>query len=237
MQLVGFLIHVLCILKISTPKNQNIIKSLNAETTIVKHLRSDIAQGALKPGAPLLQDELAERFKVSRVPIRDALKVLEADGLITLLPNRTAIVTVLTAEDVEEIFNIRRMLECDLIRRALVLATVTDQKAVQKVLRQLDAATTGIQFAKLDREFHATMYQPAKQPRQQMIVDKLGQQLARFYGSTLDFLSYHRACQGSHHELAEAFLQRNSGKSATCLDQHLQLAMQKILALVAVNKG
>lgn len=212
------------------------MKSLNAETTIVRHLRSDITRGTLKPGAPLLQDELAERFKVSRVPIRDALKVLEADGLITLLSNRTAIVTALTAVDIEEIFNIRRMLECDLIRRALMLASSTDHKAVQKVLRLLDTATSGTQFAKLDCEFHAAMYQPAKQPRQQVIVDKLGQQLARFYGSTLDFRSYHQDCQGSHHEIAEAFLHREADRASTCLDQHLNLAKQKILALVSINK-
>jgi len=152
------------------------------------------------------------------------------------LANRTAIVTVLTAEDIEEIFNIRRMLECDLIRRALVRATANDHKAVQIILRLLDGATSGTQFAKLDREFHTAMYQPARQPRQQVIVDKLGQQLARFYGSTLDFQSYHQVCQGSHHEIAEAFLLRDVDKATTCLGQHLHLAQQKILALVAINK-
>jgi DNA-binding GntR family transcriptional regulator len=202
----------------------------------VRHLRNDIARGTLEPGAPLLQDELAERFKVSRVPIRDALKVLEADGLITLLANRTAIVTVLTAVDIEEIFNIRRMLEGDLLRRALMLASSSDHKAVQKILRLLDSATSGTQFAKLDREFHAAMYQSANQPRQQVIVDKLGQQLARFYGSTLDFRSYHQDCQGSHHEIAEAFLHRETDRASACLDQHLKLAKQKILALVPINK-
>jgi DNA-binding GntR family transcriptional regulator len=212
------------------------MKSLNAETTIVRNLRSAIARGTLKPGIPLLQDELAERFKVSRVPVRDALKALEADGLITFLANRTAIVTVLSAEDIEEIFNIRRMLECDLICRATMLATSLDQRSVQKSLSLLDTATSGAQFAKLDREFHAAMYQPAKQPRQQVIVDKLGQQLARFYGSTLDFCSYHQDCQGSHHEIADAFLRRDGDRAATCLDRHLALAKQKILVLVSINK-
>lgn len=212
------------------------MKALKTETTIVGQLRSEIAQGTLKPGFALLQDELAKRFNVSRVPIRDALKVLEADGLISLLANRTAIVTVLTAEDIEEIFNIRRMLECDLIRRALIRATANDHKAVQKILRLLDTATSGTQFAKLDRDFHVAMYQPAKQPRQQVIVDKLGQQLARFYGSTLDFCSYHQNCQGSHHEIAEAFLRRDEDGASACLDRHLSLAKQKILALVAINK-
>lgn len=212
------------------------MKSLNAETTIVRNLRRAIARGTLKSGSPLLQDELAERFKVSRVPIRDALKALEADGLITFLANRTAIVTVLNAEDIEEIFNIRRMLECDLMRRATMLATSVDQRAVQRALSLLDAATSGTQFAKLDREFHAAMYQPAKQPRQQVIVDKLGQQLARFYGSTLDFSSYHQDCQGSHHEMADAFLHRDADRASICLDRHLNFAKQKILALVSIHK-
>ncbi len=211
------------------------MKSLNAETIIVRQLRDDVTRGVLKPGAALLQNELAERFKVSRVPIRDALKVLEANGLITLLPNRTAIVTALSADDIEEIFAIRQMLECDLIRRAALLATVDDHKAVQKILHQLDRVSTGKQFAKLDRELHVALYQAAKRPRQQMIVDKLGQQLARFYGSTLELRSYHQECQGSHREIADAFVNRGADAAASCVDKHLHLVKQKILALVAIN--
>lgn len=51
-----------------------------------------------------------------------------------------------------------------------------------------------------------------------------------------DFQSYHQDCQGSHHEIAKAFLQRDADKATTCLGQHLHLAQQKILALVAINK-
>jgi DNA-binding GntR family transcriptional regulator len=57
-----------------------------------------------------------------------------------------------------------------------------------------------------------------------------------FAASTLDFGSYHEDCQGSHHEIADAFLRREGDRAAACLDQHLTLAKQKILALVSINK-
>ena len=193
-------------------------------------------RGRLKPGSTLLQDALAARFHVSRVPIRDALKVLEADGLITLLPNRTAVVTILTADDIEEMFAIRQMLECDLICRATLLADSNDRKLVQKILQRLDVASSGSQFAKLDREFHAALYQAAKRHRQQVIVEKLGQQLARFYGSTLEFASYHQECQGTHHEIAHAFIHRDAEQTVLCLERHLNLAKKKILALLPIQK-
>jgi len=207
----------------------NAVKQLNSESLIVNTLRSEIEIGVLQPGQRLLQDELALRFHVSRVPVRDAIKTLESIGLVTLLPNRTAQVTCLCAAEVEEIFSIRIMLECDLIERATANAGATDHVRVSEISGMLDKVRTGERFAALDRELHAALYAPAGLHRQFEIVTNLGQLLARYYSSALNLKSYHGECQGGHHQIVEAFIQGNSRSAATHLKLHLQTAQAKIL--------
>ncbi|MCC0054243.1 MAG: GntR family transcriptional regulator [Rhodobiaceae bacterium] len=78
---------------------------------LVERLRALVTQGALKPGEKIPERELCERFGVSRTPMREALKVLAADGLVTLTPNRGATVTQLTIEDLEDVFPVMGALE------------------------------------------------------------------------------------------------------------------------------
>ncbi|HEY8710646.1 MAG TPA: GntR family transcriptional regulator [Burkholderiaceae bacterium] len=212
------------------------MKRLNSEAIVVTALKRDIAQGTLAPGTPLLQDELAARFRMSRVPIRDAIKALEAEGMVEVLPNRTAMVVDHSRADIEEIFSMRAMLECDLLRRASALASAADHEAVSEIVAMLDAVRTGERFAQLDRELHEALYTPAFRPRQQEIVNRLGQQVARFYASSLELQGYFNECQGGHHEIVSAFLKRDSNGAVKALASHLRAAELKVLGLVKAQE-
>lgn len=85
-------------------------------------LREAIYSGKLQPGEQLRQEELAERYGISRIPVREALRQLEAEGLVTRQPNRGAVVAALSVQEVIEMLDIRIGLEC----RALML----DRKSV-----------------------------------------------------------------------------------------------------------
>ena len=87
--------------------------------TVAEALRSEILEGRISPGAELQQAEIAARFGVSRIPVRDALNLLAAERLVDLRPNRTARVVSLTAAELDEIFDLRRLLETDALARAL----------------------------------------------------------------------------------------------------------------------
>jgi DNA-binding GntR family transcriptional regulator len=78
-----------------------------APETIAAALRADILSGATKPGALLRQEELAARFAMSRIPVRDALRLLEAEGLVTIATNRGAQVSRLSCSEVAEIYHLR----------------------------------------------------------------------------------------------------------------------------------
>src|SRR5512132_4234499 len=97
---------------------------------IAETLREEILRGDVAPGQALRQEELADRFGVSRLPVRDALLRLEAQGLVHVYPNRGAFVISLSAEDVTEIFDLRILLEGDLIERAVPRLTADDWRRI-----------------------------------------------------------------------------------------------------------
>src|SRR5688572_6464585 len=97
---------------------------------IADSLRDEILRGVIEPGAPLRQEELAERFQVSRIPVRDALLRLESQGLVHVYPNRGAFVISLSADEVREIYDMRILLEGDLIERAVPRMTAEDWRRI-----------------------------------------------------------------------------------------------------------
>jgi DNA-binding GntR family transcriptional regulator len=109
--------------------------------TIVESLLADVFQGRLRAGTHLVTQELAERFGVSHTPIREALISLAGMGIIDLLPNRGAIVRRVTAHEVREVYQVRRVLECEAARSACGRIGLADLHALAESLRKLMANT------------------------------------------------------------------------------------------------
>src|SRR3982751_2703327 len=85
----------------------------------VEALRERILRGDYPEGEPLRQDALAEELGVSRIPVREALRQLEAEGLVTFSPHRGAVVSSLSLDEIDELFELRAAIESDLLRRAI----------------------------------------------------------------------------------------------------------------------
>ncbi len=120
----------------------------------------------MAPGHPLRQEELAHRFGVSRLPIRDALLRLEGEGLVAVYPNRGAFVASLSADEVREIYDLRMLLEGDLLARAVPLLTTADWRRIDVALVEAAVGAHELEWATLDRAFHLVLYTPADRPRQ-----------------------------------------------------------------------
>src|SRR5690625_3833023 len=102
--------------------------STTAVLGVVKRLRSEILNGNLKKGDRLVQDEWANKLKVSRMPIREALTQLEMEGLIELIPHKGAVVTPITKQDIEEIYIIRSTIEGIVVQQSLPHLTSKDKE-------------------------------------------------------------------------------------------------------------
>jgi len=152
-------------------------------SAIVEQLRRGILAGRYAAGEQLRQDALAAEFGVSRIPVREALFQLEAEGLVVIAPHKGAIVSAFSIEEIDDVFNLRVLLEPRLLAQSAPQLAVDDYAA----LTALDGAFTRAsaqqdvaQWGELNARFHLALYRHARQPRTLNIVTALLQSSERF---------------------------------------------------------
>ncbi len=149
-------------------------------TLVAGSLRDAIQSGRLADGAELNQVAIAERFGVSRVPVREALRVLEAEGWITALPNRRAVVSALSAEQIDEIFAIRALLEAYLIEKSIDRITKERIARLRELCDAMDACGDHQQWVTANADFHRTLLEAADSPVTLQIINQLSSQVERY---------------------------------------------------------
>src|SRR6185312_3113196 len=118
--------------------SENLIRTMSGQITA--RIREKILAGVYPPGAALLQDSIAAEFGVSKIPVREALVRLRAEGLIDIEAHRGFRVRPLSATEVDEVFRLRLTLEPAAVAAGARLATEADHEAAREALRALDAA-------------------------------------------------------------------------------------------------
>ncbi|RBQ19303.1 GntR family transcriptional regulator [Spongiactinospora rosea] len=135
---------------------------------VLDHLRRAILTGRLAPGSPIRQDALAEQLGVSRVPLREALKILEGEGQVIYRPRRGYMVAELALEDFLEVYRLRQILEEEAVRRAIDKMTDEDIERLEEAHEDVVAAAKSgeiIAMAAANRRFHFTLIDAAGMAR------------------------------------------------------------------------
>lgn len=144
---------------------------------VVEAIREKILTGAIKAGEPLRQAALADELKVSRIPVREALLQLEAEGLVEFEAHKGATATKLSAEQVTELFELRALLECELLRLAIPKLTEAELAQSEQLLQQMASAFhdvgTKSSWSELNTRFHLSLYKAAERPLTFEIVQNL----------------------------------------------------------------
>lgn len=202
-------------------------------------LRANILSGEFAPGQRLSPQELSERLQVSVTPIRDALRRLEADGLVEVLPRRGTFVFQFTAQDVKDVFESRRIIE----QAAAEKLPIASETVIQRMSAWLDAMASLIdgetvsdypRYLELDQEFHTCILEILQ-----------NQRLAEFYHSLRAHTYVARALvpaaerrlpqtHEEHCEILEAFQQRNVAQARQGIATHLDNATADILHRMAL---
>ena len=131
-------------------------------------LRADVVSGHLQPGEQVVQETLAERYGVSRVPLREALKILEGEGLVTYRPHRGYFVTDLSIDELREVYRIRELLEAEALTAALNRLTDVDLDAIELLAGDVEAAMgvgDVLAITEANRRFHFAIYEASGMPR------------------------------------------------------------------------
>lgn len=144
-------------------------------------IRDGIMVGRYPPGEKLWQDRLAKELDVSRIPIREALFALASEGLVTLLPNRGAIVPELSEADLEELYALGMALESMAARRAVAQLTPIDLAVMKDALDRMRTAHDDLPtWYSLNQTFHCTVVEACGWPRLIKLVDGVRRSLGRY---------------------------------------------------------
>ena len=144
------------------------VRPPTAQEAVLTEIRRLLVTGELAPGAPVRQEAVAERLGVSRVPVREALKVLEGEGHVVYLPHRGYVVAELSVEDLTEVYRLRELLEAEAIRVAVPRLDDATVTAIEHAARAVDAAGRRRDLVAMtadNREFHFLLFDAAGMPR------------------------------------------------------------------------
>lgn len=212
-------------------------------SAIAEHLRQEILDGQHASGAQLRQDALAERFQVSRIPVREALFQLEAEGLLVMQPHRGAIVSSFSVEEIADIFELRALLEPRLLAVSLPRMREEDFAQVAGLdadFAQAVQAADMTRWGELNARFHMSLYQRAPRPRTLSIVAALLQSGERF--TRLQMNRQNAMVRAAEDHQALLALCRRGDVEGACahLAQHIDKVRRDLLDLLgsqAVSGG
>jgi DNA-binding GntR family transcriptional regulator len=147
---------------------------------IAAEIRSAVLSGEMRPGMRIRQELLAAHFSASRIPVREALKQLENEGLVVLAPNRGAWIADVNSEESIEVYKIREVVEPLAILESVPYLTDADIDSLDAMVRELETATSLEDYIQLDRQFHLRTYSGAGMRQLLAMVE-------RFWNSTQHF--------------------------------------------------
>lgn len=190
---------------------------VTAEEAVTRALRRAIREGILAPGQRLTQSEIASQLGVSRIPLRDALRRLEVESLVQIDGHKGARVTVLTAADVAEIYEMRIALEAKCMAYAVANMTAesAQELAVSATASEDDLMTPAESFNRR-RQFYSDLYSQAGRPRMCRMIMQLRDNVDRYH-----LLSDRDHAHHAHKKLADAIATRDSQWAVKVLVEHL----------------
>ncbi|KVF77233.1 GntR family transcriptional regulator [Burkholderia sp. FL-7-2-10-S1-D7] len=199
---------------------------------VAASLREMIVNGELQAGERLVERDLAERFGISRIPMREAIQRLEREGLLEIFRNRGAVVRMLSPSDVQEIYDMRALLEGDAIYRSVKRLDDETLARAELVHRLLGESNVPHRQGELNREFHALLYSCCGNERQLKAIAELRSQVERYERLQATLLADTPSFQVEHEAILQACRERNARGARAMTAAHLESARRIVLQLV-----
>lgn len=193
---------------------------MTAQERTLTALRGDILAGSLTPGQQLIQENVADRYGVSRVPVREALQLLTSEGLVTHVPNRGYFVTELSVPDLEEVYRLRQLLEAEALRAAVPALRDEDVAEVRALAAAVESASDLMTLTEANRRFHFALFDAAGMPRLTRLLRQLWDASdvyrALYFGQT----GNRGRVRAEHAEMLDAIAARDAEQTIRLHDVH-----------------
>jgi DNA-binding GntR family transcriptional regulator len=211
----------------------------NASVAATELIREAIVDGTLEPGRRLKEEELARELGISRTPIREALLMLQAEGLVDAVPNRGAMVRVHTVEDLEDLYQLRALLEGYAARRAGTRITDEQIEALRESCNRFDALDFETELRELVREnmvFHSTILDVAGSGRLSSMVRRVIE-LPLVYRSYIWYSPDQKRISAHYHrQILTALTARDSERAELVMKEHIFEARDLLVGHLRANQ-
>lgn len=225
-------------LGVATPSSP--IRRQSLAAAVLERLREKIISGEFHEGEQLRQDAIASEFQVSRVPVREAMNHLAAEGLITIVANHGAVVSALSPDEIMQLFETRAVLECFMIRKAIPNFTAEDFARAEDILRQfeqsLEKESEMPRWGRLNWSFHSALYAPAGRPMVMSLLKTLNNNCDRYTRLHLAFTRKLRQAGPAHRLLFELCKVGDAEKTAEALWKHIIDAGEYLRDFIKVRR-
>ncbi|ABB30311.1 transcriptional regulator, GntR family [Geobacter metallireducens RCH3] len=191
-------------------------KHLTLREKILETIRDAIMTGALRPGEKVAEPDLAERFGISRTPIREAFRQLESEGYLTVIPRKGAVVTAFSPRDVEEFYAIKSILEGYAARRACEKLSSKDIERLRNIndrLRHMADDGDIKHFFRIHNDFHDLFLKAADNEKLYELITNLVRKFQRLRYASLSLPGRMKISVQEHDKIIEAFLKRDPDKA------------------------
>jgi DNA-binding GntR family transcriptional regulator len=201
------------------------IRRTSVVDTVTERLRREILSGQIEPGGRIRVGELEKRFGVSHIPIREALRRLEAEGLVQTSPQRATLAAGIALEDLTGLYDLRRLIEVPVARRAAEQATDDDVEAARRALAELEVAARdpeSFEFFNRHRAFHSALLAPGSSAWIGRVLEQLWQAAERYVRLTVSAFGTKDEAMREHREMVELLAAREPELLADLVSHHLE---------------
>jgi DNA-binding GntR family transcriptional regulator len=200
-------------------------KHLTLREKIVENIRDAIVSGSLKAGSRVSEPELAERYGISRTPIREAFRQLESEGYLTVIPRRGAVVVEFSPKDVEEFYAIKSIMEGYAARRACEKLSKKELDRLQAINAKLsELARIGDikHFFKIHSDFHELFIKAADNEKLHELIAGLVTKFQRLRFASLSLPGRMEVSVQEHEKIIDAFREKNADLAETLVRQNAE---------------
>ncbi len=202
-------------------------------------LRQAILRGELKPGERLMEIQLANKLGVSRTPIREAIRKLELEGLVLMIPRKGAEVAEITEKNMLDVLEVRRALEelavklaCERITEEEIQELKDAADAFQKILSEKDIT----KIAEADEAFHDVIFKSTGNDRLIQLLNSLREQMYRYRLEYLKREEYHPQLLEEHQQIIDRITRKDQSEAAELIDRHIGNQVDVMLEMIRHKK-
>jgi DNA-binding GntR family transcriptional regulator len=211
------------------PLRPHTIEDKGLSNWVVNSLREAILNGHFEPGEKIDQDLIARELNVSRTPLREALKVLASDGFVEIRSYRGAYIPVITQQDIDDVYEIRWLIEPEIVRQATPIIT----NAVLDHCENLLQSHSDRLYSETDQQFHNTIATYSRNKLLKEMLEKLNNRVAQVLTFAITHPGAH--LDNSHQEhldILQAMRSKDASEAARLMELHLKNSAVRIMKYI-----